>query len=87
MAMRRGHALDLGCGTGQLSVLLAGEFDRVTATDPSASQIASAGARDNIRYAIGSAEAIDLPPASVDLITYLGVRAQGGTMQAPAIKR
>lgn len=66
--MRRGHALDLGCGTGQLSVLLAGEFDRVTATDPSASQIASAGARGNIRYAIGTAEAIDLPPASVDLI-------------------
>ena len=28
-----------------------------------------------------------LSPASVDLITYLGVRAQGGTMQAPAIKR
>lgn len=66
--MRRGHALDLGCGTGQLSVLLAGEFDRVTATDPSASQIASAGARGNIRYAIGTAEAIDLPPASLDLI-------------------
>lgn len=28
-----------------------------------------------------------LSPASVDLITYLGVRAQGGAMQAPAIKR
>ena len=28
-----------------------------------------------------------LSPASVDLITYLGVRAQGGTMKAPAIKR
>lgn len=67
-APRRGHALDLGCGTGQLSVLLASEFDRVTATDPSASQIASAETRDNIRYAIGSAEAIDLPSGSVDLI-------------------
>ncbi len=29
----------------------------------------------------------DLSPASVDLITYLGVKANGGTMLAPAIKR
>ena len=28
-----------------------------------------------------------LSPASVDLITYLGVKASGGTMQAPSIKR
>lgn len=28
-----------------------------------------------------------LSPASIDLITYLGVKAQGGEMQAPAIKR
>ena len=28
-----------------------------------------------------------LSPASVDLITYLGVKARGGTMKAPAIKR
>ena len=28
-----------------------------------------------------------LSPASVDLITFLGVKAQGGTMDAPAIKR
>jgi L-cysteine S-thiosulfotransferase len=28
-----------------------------------------------------------LSPASVDLITYMGVKAQGGTMDSPAIKR
>ncbi len=28
-----------------------------------------------------------LSPASIDLITFLGVKAQGGTMDAPAIKR
>lgn len=67
-APRRDHALDLGCGTGQLSVLLAGEFARVTATDPSASQLANAMPRPNIRYGEGRAEAIDLPDGSADLI-------------------
>lgn len=62
------HALDVGCGTGQMSVLLAGHFERVTATDPSASQIANAGLRDNIRYACETAERIGLADSSVDLI-------------------
>ena len=35
-------ALDVGCGTGQLSMLLAERFDRVIATDASAQQLASA---------------------------------------------
>jgi sulfur-oxidizing protein SoxA len=28
-----------------------------------------------------------ISPASIDLITFLGVRAKGGTMDSPAIKR
>jgi hypothetical protein len=28
-----------------------------------------------------------ISPASVDLITFLGVKAQGGKMDSPAIKR
>lgn len=65
----RGRALDPGCGTGQLSVLLAGRFDEVIATDASASQIAEATPHPRIRYHCAPAESIDLPDRSVDLIT------------------
>ena len=65
---RTTHALDVGCGTGQLSVLLAGAFERVTATDPSAAQIANATAHERIVYRVEPAETIGLPDASVDLV-------------------
>lgn len=68
LCRRRDHAVDVGCGTGQLSLLLADRFARVTATDISESQIANAVLRDNIAYSVGSAEQIALPDASVDLI-------------------
>ncbi|KQX18061.1 MULTISPECIES: class I SAM-dependent methyltransferase [unclassified Sphingomonas] len=62
-------ALDVGCGSGQLSLLLAGHFERVVATDPSARQIDSAIAHPRIDYRVAPAEASGLPNASVDLIT------------------
>lgn len=68
LAAGRGHALDLGCGNGQLTVLLADHFDRVTATDISADQIAHAEPRPNIDYRVEPAEASALPDGSVDLI-------------------
>src|SRR3546814_6310532 len=43
------RALDCGCGTGQLSVLLAGRFRHVTATDASAAQIGQARPHDRVR--------------------------------------
>jgi SAM-dependent methyltransferase len=66
-----GHerALDAGCGTGQLSVLLAERFKEVIATDGSAAQIAQAQPRDGVTYRTALAEDSGLPDASVDLIT------------------
>lgn len=63
------HALDVGCGTGQLSVLLANYFDRVTATDPSQAQISNAVKHDSIDYQCESAEQISCANHSVDLVT------------------
>lgn len=63
------HALDVGCGSGQLSVLLADRFDQVTATDPSPGQLASSTEHPRVIYRTESAERIDLPNESVDLVT------------------
>ena len=64
-----GRALDCGCGTGQLSVLLAERFDEVVATDASAAQIAAAEPREGVIYRTAVAEDSGLDDASVDLIT------------------
>lgn len=63
------RALDCGCGTGQLSVLLADRFTDVIATDASSNQIAKATQRDNITYRTALAEHSGLADESVDLIT------------------
>ena len=63
-----GRALDCGCGTGQLSVLLAERFDEVIATDASAAQIAAAEPRDGVVYRTARAEDSGLEANSVDLI-------------------
>lgn len=69
LAARRDHAWDVGCGTGQLSLLLGEAFARVTATDASAEQIAKATAHPRVRYAAAPAEHTDIHATSVDLIT------------------
>lgn len=66
---RHDLALDCGCGTGQLSVLLAERFDQVVATDASAAQIAKAQRRERVTYRTALAEDSGLPDCSVDLIT------------------
>lgn len=63
------RALDCGCGTGQLSVLLAERFAEVVATDASAAQIDKAQPHDGVTYRAALAEESGLPDASVDLIT------------------
>lgn len=66
---RRGLALDCGCGSGQLSRLLAGRFERVVATDASAEQIAAATALPNLDYRVAPAERSGLPEGCADLVT------------------
>lgn len=66
-AARRDLAWDAGCGSGQLSTLLAARFDRVIATDPSAAQIAQARSHPRVLYRQSSAEASGLEGASADL--------------------
>lgn len=68
-APSRRLAWDAGCGTGQASVALAGVFEQVVATDPSAAQIAQAEAAPNIDYRVERAEQPSLADASVDLVT------------------
>ncbi len=62
-------ALDVGCGTGQLSVLLAERFERVIATDASAPQIEKAEAHARVEYRVAPAESSGLPDDAFDLIT------------------
>jgi SAM-dependent methyltransferase len=66
-----GHelALDVGCGTGQLSVLLARRFRRVIATDASARQIEEAEPHPGVEYRITPAERSGLEGDSADLVT------------------
>jgi len=66
---RRRCAVDVGCGTGQLSVLLAREFDSVIATDASGDQIAAASEHERVSYRCEPAEAIGMPDGAADLIT------------------
>src|SRR5262245_46897205 len=57
LAPGRRLALDCGCGTGQFSVLLAAEFDRVVAIDASPEQIGHARPGPRVDYRVARAEA------------------------------
>lgn len=64
------YALDVGCGTGQVTVEIAKKFTQVYGFDTLAEQINHATARDNIVYHVGPGE--DLSKFSdhcLDLIT------------------
>ncbi|WP_132252372.1 class I SAM-dependent methyltransferase [Methylobacterium segetis] len=69
LTLRHEKALDCGCGTGQLSTLLAARYGEVVATDASAAQIAAASPHPRVRYKVAPAEASGLPASSVDLVT------------------
>jgi SAM-dependent methyltransferase len=69
MAPARALAWDAGCGSGQLSVLLAQRFAEVRATDASAQQIAAAKPDPRIDYAAAPADRSGLASGSVDLVT------------------
>ena len=69
LAPARRLAWDAGCGSGQLSALLAGRFDRVVATDASPKQIGRAAPHPKVDYRCARAEASGLPERMVDLAT------------------
>jgi SAM-dependent methyltransferase len=67
-ARRNEFAWDCGCGSGQLSTLLAERFAQVHATDASAEQIENAVHHPQVRYACDPAEASGLADQVADLI-------------------
>lgn len=69
VTQERGLAVDVGCGSGQLSVLLAEHFEAVEAYDPSESQLSGAVAHPKVRYAVAPAEELPSADGSADLIT------------------
>ncbi|WP_438282991.1 class I SAM-dependent methyltransferase [Pseudomonas alabamensis] len=62
-------AVDVGCGNGQLTTLLADHFDTVWGFDPSQDQIAHAQAGGNLHYACAPAEALPASAQGAQLIT------------------
>jgi SAM-dependent methyltransferase len=65
---RNDYAWDCGCGSGQLSTLLAERFQRVYATDASAKQIENAIPHPQVQYACAPAEGSGLGDSVADLI-------------------
>ncbi len=65
----RGRAWDCATGNGQVAAVLADYFEQVEATDLSATQLAQAAPRPNVRYQVASAEQTPFAAASFDLIT------------------
>ncbi|WP_330251603.1 methyltransferase domain-containing protein [Nocardia sp. NBC_00565] len=70
------EAVDIGCGPGQLVRALAqqvGPSGRVLGIDPSAAMIDYATGRakalSNCRFEVGTAQSLNLPDASVDVVT------------------
>lgn len=68
LASGRACAVDMGCGSGQLSVVLADLFSEVVAVDASAAQIDAAPQNPRIRYLVAPAENTRLEPSSADLV-------------------
>jgi SAM-dependent methyltransferase len=69
MAPDRALAVDVGCGSGQLTRQLAEHFTAVVGFDPSADQIAPTAPQKNVNYACAPAEELPLPGRSASLIT------------------
>lgn len=63
------NALDVGCGSGQLTCQLAEHLDSVVGVDPSADQLAHAQPHPRVRYVCAPAEATGIPAHSVGLVT------------------
>lgn len=64
-----GAVLDVACGNGQLTEVLAGCFTEVSGIDMSAEQIAQATPHGHVRYWQASAYETGMADASVDMVT------------------
>jgi len=62
-------AWDAGTGNGQLAVMLAEHFTRVTGTDISEKQLANAAKKSNVDYSISDSGTTAFSNHSVDLVT------------------
>lgn len=62
-------AVDVGCGNGQLTRLLAPHFNAVVGLDPSADQIANTVSNERITYRCAPAEQLPLADGCASLIT------------------
>ncbi|CAG7838427.1 unnamed protein product [Allacma fusca] len=65
-------AVDIGCGSGQNTYIVADYFKKVIGIDVSPNQIANAvkaNERTNVEFQLGAAEKLNLPDGSVQLIT------------------
>ncbi len=69
LAPARGTAWDCGTGNGQAALPLAGLFERVVATDISASQLRQLPRHQHVEWRRAAAEDSGLASASVDLVT------------------
>ena len=63
-------AIDVGCGTGQVTAKLASHFSHVIGIDTSDSQLSVATTASNIEYRLGTCDSLEnVDTATVDLIT------------------
>lgn len=66
---RFGRVLDVGCGSGQSSIALAGIAGQVIAIDPSPSMLGAAQVHPRVLYQPGLAEELDFAAGAFDLIS------------------
>ena len=72
----RKRVLEVGCGEGRLTWGFAPLATAVLACDPDAELVATARSdcpqelREKVRFEVASAEEIDVPPQSVDLVFF-----------------
>lgn len=69
LCLQHSRAWDCATGTGQAASRLANYFDRIIATDASASQINQAIQNNKISYRVATAEDTTIENHSIDLIT------------------
>jgi SAM-dependent methyltransferase len=62
-------AVDVGCGTGQLTTVLASHFGDVLGVDSSEDQLAHAALHERVRYAWASSSSLPVGSGTVDLVT------------------
>jgi SAM-dependent methyltransferase len=71
----RGRLLDLGCGTGQITFAIAGQFAEVWAVDQEPDMIgvvrdkARVTGASHVRAVVAATEALDAPPGAFELVT------------------